>query len=63
MKYQIKKLEANNFDVFEVGKLRPRSYFIPYSDRKLLEKQSVLTERFRATTGGSGIMRSFPVFL
>ena len=46
MKYQIKKLEANNFDVFEVGKLRPRSYFIPYSDRKLLEKQSALTERF-----------------
>ena len=46
MKYQIKKLEANNFDVFEIGKLKPRSYFIPYSDRALLERQSVLSERY-----------------
>ena len=46
MKYQIKMLEANNFDVYEVGKLRPRSYFIPYSDKNLLEKQNVLTERY-----------------
>lgn len=46
MKYQIKKLEANNFDVFSVGKLDARSYFIPYTDRALLEKQTALSERY-----------------
>lgn len=46
MKYQIKKLEANNFDVFSVGKLDARSYFIPYADRAALEKQRVLSERY-----------------
>lgn len=46
MKYQIKKLEANNFDVYQIGKLPGRSYFIPYHDRELLEKQNVLTERY-----------------
>ena len=46
MKYQIKRLEANNFDVFEIGKLPARSYFIPYTDRAALQKQSVLSERY-----------------
>ena len=46
MKYQIKRLEANNFDVFEIGKLPARSYFIPYTDRAELQKQSVLSERY-----------------
>ena len=46
MKYQIKKLEANNFEIFEIGKLPPRSYFIPYTDRFALESQSVLSERY-----------------
>ncbi|MCM1545229.1 MAG: hypothetical protein NC110_08020, partial [Ruminococcus sp.] len=45
MKYQIKKLEVNNFSVFEQGKLKARSYFIPYENRKNLEKQTALTER------------------
>lgn len=48
MKYQIKKLEVNNFDVFEQGKLFARSYFIPYKDRKLLEKQNALTQRYES---------------
>ena len=48
MKYQIKKLEANNFDVFELGKVSPRSYFIPYIERALLNKQSALTERYNS---------------
>ncbi len=46
MKYQIKKLEANNFDVFEIGKLAARNYFIPYSGRAELQKQDVLSERY-----------------
>lgn len=48
MKYQIKKLEVNNFEVFESGKNAPRSYFIPYDDRKSLEKQDALTERYNS---------------
>ena len=65
MKYQIKKLEANNFDVFEIGKLKPRSYFIPYSDRGLLERQSVLSERYSSdmVTVLSNIMKSSRVCL
>ena len=46
MKYQIKRLEANNFDVFEIGRLPARSYFIPYTDRAELQRQSVLSERY-----------------
>ncbi len=48
MKYQIKKLEANNFDLFEQNKLPGRAYAIPYRDRDLLLRQSVLTERYES---------------
>ncbi|MCM1365071.1 MAG: hypothetical protein NC122_08330 [Faecalibacterium sp.] len=48
MKYQIKKLDVNNFSVFEQGKLAARSYFIPYENRAVLEQQSALTERFNS---------------
>lgn len=48
MKYQIKKLEINNFSVYEQGKLKARSYFIPYENRKLLEKQNSVTERYNS---------------
>lgn len=48
MKYQIKKLEVNNFDVMQQGKLSPRSYFIPYSKRESLEKQNALTQRYQS---------------
>jgi beta-galactosidase len=46
MKYQIKKLLINDFDVYEDNKLAPRSYFIPYSDKNLLLEKTVLNERF-----------------
>lgn len=49
MKYQIKKLEVNHFDVYETGKNAPRSYFIAYTDRKSLEKQTALTERYNSS--------------
>ncbi len=48
MKYQIKKLEANNFDLFEQNKLPGRVYAIPYRDREALLRQSALTERYES---------------
>ena len=48
MKYQIKKLEANNFDIFEENKLPARAYAIPYCDRERLLRQDVLRERYES---------------
>ncbi|MBQ5968485.1 MAG: hypothetical protein IJL52_00025 [Clostridia bacterium] len=48
MKYQIKKLQVNQFDIISKGKLSARSYFIPYRDRALLMRQTALTERFQS---------------
>ena len=33
MKYQINQSNYHTFEVFEIGKLPARSYFIPYPDR------------------------------
>ena len=46
MKYQIKKLNINNFDIFYQNKLNARSYFIPYKDKELLRTKTVLDERY-----------------
>ena len=46
MKYQIKRLHINNFDIYEDNKLAPRSYFIPYGKKSKLLQQSVSTERY-----------------
>ncbi|MBO7320192.1 MAG: hypothetical protein J6V06_09275, partial [Clostridia bacterium] len=46
MKYNIKKLLINNFDVYEENKLAGRSYFIPYSDKAILAEKNALNERF-----------------
>lgn len=46
MKYQIKKLRINDFEVYEQNKLAGRSYFIPYSDKAKLLEQTTLTERY-----------------
>ena len=48
MKYQIKKLHINNFDVYEENKLTARSYFIPYSKKSNLLAQNVCTERYNS---------------
>ena len=48
MKNQIKKLEANNFDLFEQNKLPGRVYAIPYRDKEALLRQSALTERYES---------------
>ncbi len=46
MKYQIKKLLINNFDVYEENKLPGRSYFIPYGDKDVLKGKTATDERF-----------------
>ncbi len=46
MKYQIKKLNINNHDIYEENKLAPRSYFIPYGNKKDLLSKNALEERF-----------------
>ena len=46
MKYQIKKLEINNFDVIEQGKLPGRSYFIPYTSKEALASKDALNQRY-----------------
>lgn len=46
MKYNIKKLLINNFEVYEENKLHGRSYFIPYSDKEVLSKKTALDERY-----------------
>ena len=46
MKYQIKKLLINNFDVYEENKLPGRSYFIPYGDKEVLNSKTAVDERF-----------------
>ncbi len=50
MKYQIKKLRINDFDIYEQNKLAGRSYFIPYTDREKLIEQTALTERYSSDT-------------
>lgn len=50
MKYKIKKLLINNFDIFMENKLPYRSYFIPYCDKELLSKKSTLNERYESDT-------------
>ena len=42
MKYQIKKLYINDFNVFEENKLTARSYFIPYGKKEKLLEQKLL---------------------
>lgn len=46
MKYHIKKLLINNFEVYEENKLPGRSYFIPYTDKESLSGKTALDERF-----------------
>lgn len=46
MKYKIKKLLINNFQIFGENKLPYRSYFIPYHNKKLLSQKTPLNERY-----------------
>ncbi|MGN0521268.1 MAG: glycoside hydrolase family 2 TIM barrel-domain containing protein, partial [Eubacterium sp.] len=46
MKYTINKNLHSNFSVFEENKLPARSYFIPFSDKKLLDESNYKNERY-----------------
>jgi beta-galactosidase/beta-glucuronidase len=48
MKYIIDKTHYRTFEVFEVNKLAPRAYFIPFSEIDGLQKTDFLTERYNS---------------
>ncbi|MEG0546374.1 MAG: glycoside hydrolase family 2 TIM barrel-domain containing protein [Oscillospiraceae bacterium] len=46
MKYSLKKNNYNTFEIYELGKLKARSYFIPHSNKADAVKADYLTERY-----------------
>ena len=48
MNYLINRENFRKFEISELHKLPPRAYFIPYSSKDLLERQTVLTERYNS---------------
>lgn len=46
MIYNPKKLNFKTFEIFEENKLQPRSYFIPFSDRKKADAATTLNKRY-----------------
>ncbi len=48
MRYQIKKLLINDFNVYKENKLDYRSYFIPYKNKELLAEKTALNERYES---------------
>lgn len=46
MRYKIKKNLHNNFKVFELGKLAPRAYAVPYGSKEALQKRAYAEERY-----------------
>ena len=48
MEYKINKTNYCTFDIFEDNKLSPRSYFIPYPNRKLCDKVSLCDKRYKS---------------
>ena len=46
MKYSLKNSKYKDFGVMREGTLAPRSYFIPFSDRKAAESCDIRNERF-----------------
>ena len=46
MIYSTDKNNYKAFDVFEKGKLAPRAYFVPYTDKAALQKTDVKAERY-----------------
>ncbi len=49
MKYQIKKLFINDFEVYEKNKLPARAYFIPDVNKADFENTTALTERYNSS--------------
>ncbi|MCR4564369.1 MAG: DUF4981 domain-containing protein [Clostridiales bacterium] len=48
MLYDINFTNHYNFDYHEINKIKPRAYFIPYSDRNALSRTDCLTERYNS---------------
>lgn len=48
MKYSIINDNYKNFDVFEINKLKPRAYSIPFKSLKKLKASTCLTERYKS---------------
>lgn len=48
MKYQIKRDNYKNFNVFKDNKLNPRAYFIPFGNLEMLDACSYLDERTKS---------------
>lgn len=48
MRYQINRDHYHRFDIIEVNKLPPRSFFIPFSSREKADGVSVLDRRYRS---------------
>ncbi|MCR4616417.1 MAG: DUF4981 domain-containing protein [Clostridiales bacterium] len=46
MDYRINKTNYRDFDIYELNKLTPRAYFIPYASRDVLDKVSLRNERY-----------------
>ncbi len=46
MKYRINKSNYSDFETFEINKLPPRSYFIPYPDREAADAVSPAEKRY-----------------
>lgn len=48
MRYQINQENYHCFDVMELGKLTPRSYFIPYETREQADQVTMKEKRYRS---------------
>jgi len=46
MQYRINKQNYHTFEIFEINKLAPRSYFIPFSTREKADAATVSTKRY-----------------
>ena len=49
MRYKINTENYHNFQVYEINKLAPRSYFIPYPDRAQADAVSGRERRYRSS--------------
>ena len=48
MEYSIRNENYRNFDLFEVNKLKPRAYAIPFNSLRKLKATDCLTERYKS---------------
>ena len=46
MQYRINKQNYHTFETFEINKLAPRSYFIPFSTKEKADAATIATKRY-----------------